>query len=155
MIRNKSVAASMIALSVAVWLTTGCAQGDSANKNEVQEIIQVQISSIPEKPLPGQPVRIEARITQAGEPVDDAKKVEFEIWQRGQKNHDTVKGEHRTDGVYDMEQTFEAAGIYYVIAHCSGRNMHNMPRKQLIVGNVSAAEIAEAAARPDKSTYKH
>lgn len=120
--------------------------GKSNNDDDVPEVTAVQISSIPEIMNSGESVKIQAKVTQGLEVVDDARKVEFELWKRGQKDHELVKAKYEGKGIYGVEKTFAEDGIYYVIAHVTARDMHNMPLKELIVGNVSAKELAEARA---------
>ena len=42
-----------------------------------------------------------------------------------------------------MERTFDEDGVYYVISHVTVEEMHNMPRKRIIVGEVAPQELEE------------
>ncbi|MFB9754910.1 FixH family protein [Paenibacillus hodogayensis] len=152
---QRGAAALVLLAAVGIAALGGCASAPSGavDGDGVAEIIQVMIRTVPETLTSGKPVKVEARITQAGEAVDDAKKVDFELWKRGETKHRTIAGKHQGDGVYAVETTFPSDGIYYVVAHANGWNMHSMPRRQLVVGQVSAEDIAKAEADPDKSTY--
>ncbi len=143
-------------IAAVLILLSGCSYFDMKSAHgDVPDIIDVNIETSPDQLLPNQPVTISAIISQGGDAVNDANKVEFEVWKRGEKNHEKRKGKHQGEGKYSIERTFPSDGIYYVIAHVSARDMHNMPRRQLIVGTVSDDEIAQANAKPDQSTYMH
>ncbi|MEC0239840.1 FixH family protein [Paenibacillus dokdonensis] len=151
-------AATVVILATVPFMMSACS--DSAHNAEsgqglFQDVINVSIQTSPDKIVLNQPVTINASVSQGGDAVNDAKKVEFEVWKWGDKNHETLKGKHQGEGVYSIEKEFPSEGIYYVIAHVSARGMHNMPRRQLVVGNVSEKEIAQANADPNQSTHEH
>lgn len=151
-------AVSVVIVTTGLFILSACS--DSAYDKEsgqglFQDIINVNIKTSPDKIVLNQPVTINASVSQGGDAVNDAKEVEFEVWKWGDKNHETLKGKHQGEGVYSIEKEFPSEGIYYVIAHVSARGMHNMPRRQLVVGNVSEKEIAQANADPNQSTHEH
>jgi len=78
-------------------------------------------------------VQINEKVTQGDEKVEDAKKVEFELWKSDQESHEKVLGKHQGNGVYSISQTFQEDGEYTVIAHVTARDMHNMPKKEFSV----------------------
>jgi hypothetical protein len=45
-------------------------------------------------------------VTQGDEKVEDAKKVEFEIWKSDEETHEKVLGEHQGNGIYSISKTF-------------------------------------------------
>lgn len=145
----------LIIMAAVLFIASGCSDSAHDANNDVLDIIDVKIKTSPDKLVLNQPLTISATISQGGNRVNDAKEVEFEVWKWGEKNHETRKGKPQGVGVYSIERTFTSDGIYYVIAHVSARGMHNMPRRQLIVGTVSEEEIAQANANPDMSTHKH
>lgn len=49
------------------------------------------------------------------------------------KTHEKVLGEHLGNGVYVVTTTFQEAGNYFVIAHVTARDMHNMPKMEFTV----------------------
>ncbi|WP_055108833.1 FixH family protein [Paenibacillus ihumii] len=136
--------AALMVLMIAV--IAGCAYGGSQAglPDQLPEMIEVQILSEPEKLNSGEPVAIQAKVTQGNEAVTDAKSVMFEVWHSGDEHHEMLEGTHAGDGIYSIEKTFEQDGVYNVIAHVTARDMHNMPRKQFIVGTVSDEEIEQA-----------
>ncbi|MFB3161963.1 FixH family protein [Neobacillus sp. 179-J 1A1 HS] len=78
-------------------------------------------------------VFIEAHVTQGNEKVEDAKKVEFEIWKSDEETHEKVLCEHQGNGIYSISKNFSVEGDYFVIAHVTARDMHNMPKKEFTV----------------------
>lgn len=124
----------------------GCSSASSQPgiMDEIPEMIEVQIQSEPEELKLGEPVSIQAKVTQGVEEVTDAKSVTFEVWYSGDEHHEMLEGAHAGNGVYGIEKTFDKDGVYNVIAHVTARDMHNMPRKQFIVGTVSEEEIEKA-----------
>ena len=76
----------------------------------------------------------EALVTQGDEEVKDANEVKFEIWKSGQEEHKKIIGKHQGNGIYSITKTFQEEGDYSIIAHVTARDMHNMPKKDIIVG---------------------
>ncbi|WP_460318599.1 FixH family protein [Paenibacillus sp. YSY-4.3] len=143
-------------LVLMIVIIAGCSSGGSHTgmTDGIPEIIDVQIQSEPEKLNPGEPASIQAKVTQGGEEVTDAKSVTFEVWLSGSDAHEMLEGTHAGNGVYSIDKTFEQDGVYNVIAHVTARDMHNMPRKQLIVGEVPEDEIEQAKdSLYDKSSH--
>lgn len=94
----------------------------------------VEILTEAEAFKPGKAGKIEIKVTQGDEVVSDAQEVHFEIWAEGQEdNSETLHGHNDGSGIYSLEHTFEAEGVYYVIAHVTARDMHTMPKQQFTV----------------------
>lgn len=129
-----------------IAIVSGCSSssGTTGLADEIPEIIEVQIMSEPEELNPGEPALIQAKVTQGTEEVADAKSVIFEVWYSGEEHHEMLEGKHTGNGIYSIDRNFDKAGVYNVIAHVTARDMHNMPRKQFIVGQVSDEEIEQA-----------
>jgi hypothetical protein len=117
-------------------LLTGCASSgqESSPAGEVPEIIEVTILTA-DTLNPNEEVSLEARVTQGGENVEDASEVKFEIRKSGQDEREMLEAQHQGEGVYAAAKTFEEEGIYDLVAHVTARDMHNMPKKQVTVGN--------------------
>lgn len=127
----------LLLLSIVLLLFIGaCSSKETKNEDTqgIPEIIEVHIQTEPEMLDPGKPVAIQAIVTQGSEPVDDAQEVKFEIWKKGQEDHEKIEGKYQGKGIYSTGKAFDQAGIYYVIAHVTAREMHNMPKKELTVG---------------------
>lgn len=89
---------------------------------------------IPKDIQPNQKVKLTAEVTQGKEVVDDADQVEFEIWEKGQEDHEMVKGKHEGKGIYSVEHIFSKDGTYNVVSHVTARDLHKMPKKEIIIG---------------------
>lgn len=135
----------LIIAALIVLVAAGCS-GDKENSQQslpIPRMIDVELS-LPETAEPGENVRIAAWVTLEGENVENADEVVFEIWKHGQREHaEKTHGTHVGDGVYVMERTFDEDGVYYVISHVTVEEMHNMPRKRIIVGEVDPQELEE------------
>lgn len=115
----------------------GCSasnEKDQTADDEMREMIEVDLQ-VPEKANSNEEVEIRAHVTQGEENVEDAYEVKFEIWKSGEDHHDMIDSKHSKDGVYPITYTFKEDGIYYIISHVTARGMHNMPKKEIIVGN--------------------
>lgn len=119
----------------------------SCNKKDqddnLPQMVEVNLSI---KPNPGEldkPVTFEAKVTQGKDQVEDAEVI-FEIWRAKNDNHEKVEIKHSENGVYRLEKSFNQEGTYYIISHVTARDMHNMPKKEFVVGTPSEPEDANA-----------
>ncbi len=119
--------------------------GDSAvTKPEVEVKFE-------EEPLPvNKKTMIQAIVTQDGENVEDAEKVEFEIWKdsEGQDNSEMIEANNQGDGVYSITYTFKSEGKYTLYAHTTANDVHVMPLVHFEVGQ----EHSESA---DEDSHDH
>lgn len=119
----------------------------SANDGNMEEMllqpVEVEILSSGEEFNPGEEGTLKVKVTQGSQPVTDADEVLLEIWQ-GDNQQDSVHYEaaHAGEGIYTLAHTFPEEGIYYVIAHVTARDMHVMPKKQFVIGEVDQSESA-------------
>ncbi|WP_160846689.1 FixH family protein [Pontibacillus yanchengensis] len=113
-------------------------KASSSDSDDVPEMIEVSISTDPssDQLKPKESFTIQAKVTQGDENVNDADEVEFEFWKKGQEEHKKVEGEFTEKGVYEIEKTVNEPGTYYVISHVTARGMHNMPQKELQIGEM-------------------
>ena len=124
-------------------------QNTNGNNDEVPSMVEVEIK-LPEKVEPNEEVKMEALVTQGEEKVDDAHEVKFEVWKQGQEaDHEMVEATNDGSGIYSITKTFEEEGYYFVVAHTTARDMHVMPRVELIVGNPDPAEKEEEHAHEE------
>lgn len=108
------------------------------DNNVLPKMVEVQIKTIPADELkPNEEITIQAHVTQGAENVDDAHEVKFEVWKKGQEEHEMIEAKHQGEGVYSIKKTFQNDGVYHVISHVTARDMHNMPKKEIVVGDVS------------------
>ncbi|MFE8702057.1 FixH family protein [Cytobacillus sp. FJAT-54145] len=114
------------------------------------QFLDVQLTINPEKANPNEPVVFEAKVTYGDEEVTDADEVKFEIWRAHDENHEKIEIEHSEDGIYKLEKSFEREGTYYIYSHVTARGMHNMPKKEFVVGEPSEPEEDSSSSHMDK-----
>jgi hypothetical protein len=135
----------LVVMGVLFLLVTACGKDNTQTSDKVPEMVDVELSINPETIQVNQPITFEAKVTQGNENVEDAKEVKFEIWRAHNENHEKVEVKHAEDGIYRLEKTFQQEGTYYIISHVTARDMHNMPKKEFIVGTPSEPEDEEDA----------
>lgn len=123
-------------LLILIMILTACVQ----EEEETPQFLDVKLSITPELAEKGETVLFEAKVTYGEENVTDADEVAFEIWRSNDENHEKIKVKHKENGVYSLEKTFDVDGTYYVYAHVTARRMHNMPKKEFVVGTASDKE---------------
>ncbi|MDQ0162028.1 FixH family protein [Aeribacillus alveayuensis] len=109
---------------------------NEASMEEQPQMLEANII-VPEAISPHEEVTMKVEVTQGDEVVDDASEVMFEIWQDDKENSEMIKAEHEGNGVYSITKQFEQNGIYHVQTHVTARDLHVMPTKQFVVGEVS------------------
>jgi len=121
-------------------LMVGCT---SAPEEETSlEIVEVEME-FPENVKEEEEVVVNTLVTQGEEKVEDAKEVQIEIWnvEKGKENSVLLDAEHVGDGVYEVKHSFDEKGVFRVQSHVTARDMHVMPTKQMVVGDMSQEEI--------------
>jgi hypothetical protein len=108
--------------------------------DDLPKMLEVDLSIKPETGELNQPIIFEAKVTQGQENVNDADEVAFEIWRAKDEKHEKIEIKHAKNGIYRLEKTFSREGTYYIISHVTARDMHNMPKKEFIVGTPSEPE---------------
>ncbi|ART75400.1 FixH family protein [Sutcliffiella horikoshii] len=121
-------------------LLVGCTSA-SEEKTSL-EVVEVEIK-LPENVKEEEEVVVKTLVTQGEEKVEDAKEVQIEIWnvENGKENSVLLDAEHVGDGVYEVKHSFDERGVYRVQSHVTARDMHVMPTKQLVVGDLSQEEV--------------
>jgi len=113
----------------------------SDHQNEMMQEVIVEIQTAKELPV-GEEVILSARVTQGDEAVNDADHVEFEVWESGLREDSImIDGVLTEDGVYEASFTFDHDGVYYMFAHTTARDLHVMPKQELIVGNPDMEKV--------------
>ncbi|WP_052948864.1 FixH family protein [Mesobacillus campisalis] len=146
----------VLMLTILLFLA-GCGSNndDSSQAGEVPEIIEVTILT-PDSLNPNEEVSLEAKVTQGDENVEDAAEVKFEVWKSGEDEREMLEAQHQSEGVYVVSKTFESEGVYNIVAHVTARDMHNMPKKEVTVGNPEAgADRHEEEGHHDESESEH
>jgi len=125
-------------------LVVSCGQQQKEKAGQLPEMVNVDLSIKPATGELNKPITFEAKVTQGNEEVNDADSVIFEIWRANDEKHEKVEIKHAEKGVYRLEKTFQQEGTYYIISHVTARDMHNMPKKEFIVGTPSESEDPKA-----------
>ncbi|WP_246097064.1 FixH family protein [Psychrobacillus soli] len=126
------------AFTLTAMVLTGCGAEEANHTNHeettFQEIV-VQIQTPEQLPV-GEEVVLAAKVSQGEKAVDDADKVEFEVWESGLRDEgQMIEGTLTKDGVYEANYTFDHDGVYYMFAHTTARGLHTMPKQKLTVGS--------------------
>jgi hypothetical protein len=129
-------------LILALLIVSACGNKDNQNQadNELPEFVEVKLTVTPEHGQVNEPIIFETKVTQGEEDVEDADEVKFEIWRAKDENHEKVEVQHAEDGIYRLEMSFAQEGTYYIISHVTARDMHNMPKKEFVIGTASEPE---------------
>ncbi|MCM2677328.1 FixH family protein [Alkalicoccobacillus plakortidis] len=129
-----------IILASAFFLSA-CNNNEEGADTSIPSIIEVSID-LPESSPANEQLDIPVQVTQGGEPVDDARDVVIEIWEdQDRENGFLEEAKLQSDGLYQIKYEFESDGIYLVQAHVTARDMHSMPTKPIIIGDVSEEDI--------------
>lgn len=116
----------------------------SKQNDALPEMIKVDLSVNPGTGKVNQPISFEAKVSQGKEIVNDAESVIFEIWRAKDEKHEKIAIKQAKNGVYRLEKSFPQEGTYYIISHVTARDMHNMPKKEFIIGTPSEPEDPKA-----------
>jgi hypothetical protein len=123
-----------LAFILMLFLFTACSQ---EKQEEKPAMLEVKIEA-PDHIELNKKTTLACIVTYGGEKVDDADEVKFEIWKHGSEQHDMLKAKNEGNGKYSVTKTFTEPGTYSVVSHVTARNMHNMPKKDIVVGTASA-----------------
>ncbi|WP_338447890.1 FixH family protein [Niallia oryzisoli] len=128
-------------LLILAAILSACSGSKEKEKEEMTpQFLDVQLTVNPEQGKVNEPVTFEAKVTYGDKKVTDPDSIDFEIWLANDENHEKIIPEHMGNGVFKIEKTFTAEGTYYVYAHVTAENMHNMPKKEFVIGTPSEPE---------------
>lgn len=139
---------AVLGMSVALLAACGDDEQTPVDAN-VNDLIEVTVDILtPETVTANEVVKLEVKLTQGDEIVNDADDVKFEVWESGMRDSSQmIEGEFVGDGVFSAETTFDHDGVYYLYAHTNARGMHIMPKQQITVGNPDMSQVL-----PDEET---
>lgn len=123
-----------------VGVISACSNQQEVIEETTPAFLDVQLSINPEHGQVNEPVTFQAKVTYGEKVVTEADTVEFEIWRSQEDDHEKVEVEHKENGIYELEKDFSEEGTYYIVAHVTAENMHNMPKKEFIIGEPSEPE---------------
>jgi hypothetical protein len=122
-----------LSLMLISFLFAACGQ---QKQEEKPAILEVQLQT-PDHVELNKETTLSCIVTYGGEKVNDADEVKFEVWKHGSEQHEMLTAKNDGDGKYSVKKTFTEPGTYSVISHVTARNMHNMPKKDIVVGTPS------------------
>ncbi|MGF3102780.1 FixH family protein [Rossellomorea sp. DUT-2] len=134
---------TVLGIVVLIEVLSACTanSNSSASESETAKLVEVDIS-LPENISPNEENTLKVKVTHAGENVEDADDIQFEVWKMNDKEEsEMIEATHEKNGVYSIRNTFKETGVYYIQTHVTARDMHVMPKKQFIVGDVSKEEM--------------
>lgn len=142
-------------ICVFLLLSSACSvDPGAANLYRQSRPLEVEMI-LPESLSPDQQQVIKVSLTQGEEKVDAAD-IRFEIWKKESKeNPEVIKARHDEDGIYVAEKTFAEDGLYYIKADVRARDLHVMPAKQVIVGELTEEEIQSLQPESDQHYGEH
>lgn len=133
MIKKKYALISVMVMMAIALAACSESKADKSDELVMMDPILVDLTLNAEKVSVGEKVLIQAKVTQSGEPVEDASKVEFEITREGGGMKVTVPIQHAEDGKYELNKAFNEPGTYRIVSHVTARGQHSMPLKELTV----------------------
>jgi tetrahydromethanopterin S-methyltransferase subunit B len=139
----KKIRITFLAFLCMLILASCSGQTDKPKPNSMPQMLDVKLSITPEKGVVNQPITFNAKVSQGKEKVNDADEVTFEIWRSLDPNHEKMNVKQGKDGVCSLSKTFKQDGTYYVISHVTARGMHNMPKKEFVIGQPSEEETSK------------
>lgn len=121
---------SVLSLLMLVLIVTACGDDDG----DELHILEVDFI-VPESVEVNEAMELKAVVTYGDDYVTDADEVVFEVWEKNDRdNGEMIDAHSHEDGTYTAEVTFDHDGIFEMYAHTTARDMHTMPKKEVIVG---------------------
>jgi YtkA-like len=123
----------MFSIMLLMGILGACGSDENLKDKEegqVPQMLDVKVKTDPAELSAGNTTQVSAIVTQDEGKVSDADEVLFEIWKEGASEEDHIKkeAEHKEDGKYAIDYTFDEKGKYFIIAHVTARDLHNMPK---------------------------
>ncbi|WP_019241828.1 MULTISPECIES: FixH family protein [Bacillus] len=137
-----------IVLILGVLMLAACGKDSdsttsASNSGDELPFLDVKLSINPETAQKGDPIEFSAEVSYGNKKVTDADEVKFEIWKSKSQNHEKIAVKHSSNGIYKLEKSFNEEGTYYIYAHVTAEGMHNMPKKEFVVGQPSEPETKD------------
>lgn len=107
-----------------------------SEKDELDGLKMLDVKfDVPETAEVNETITLQATVTYGDDPVTDPRQMEFEVWERGQRDDgEYIEAENHGDGTYTTEVTFDHDGIFEMYAHTTAHGLHTMPFREIIVG---------------------
>ncbi|WP_017755140.1 FixH family protein [Calidifontibacillus oryziterrae] len=126
----------LMILSLSIILVAGCMPKQSQSLDDFA-FPQVSFSLSSTEVNVGEPILFDCYVSIEGEatPIEDADRVEFEVWHESQEDgdHEDILIEHAGDGHYTLEKSFDMPGTYYIYYHVDAMGIHLMEKFDFVV----------------------
>lgn len=137
----------LFTLSFLVIFSLGACSQEKVEEEPL--FIDVKLTVSPEKGEINEEMTFEATVTYGDEFVTDADEVLFEIWRAHDEEHEKLAIEHAENGIYRLQKSFDQEGTYYIISHVTAKDMHNMPKREFVIGEPSEPEEGSSSSHMD------
>lgn len=132
----------LVLLSVCLFVLSACSvRSDAADMYKQENPLHVKIV-MPGSISSDEEITAKVRLTAAGDPLGRADFVHYEIQkQDGSIRLPMEEAEFVEDGIYELQFHVEEEGLYYLDIHAGNAGSIANPRRQFIVGELSAEEL--------------
>jgi YtkA-like len=129
----------MVFILFIVTIVAACSQ-QKEKIVETPQFLDVQLAVNPVQGNMNEVITFEAKVMYGDKEVTDPDEVTFEIWRAHDDEHEKFEPKNKGNGVYVLEKSFSIEGTYYIYAHVTAEKMHNMPKKEFVIGQPSEPE---------------
>ncbi|KAB2496108.1 hypothetical protein A3863_10640 [Priestia endophytica] len=141
---------------VIILLLSACSVDSDAAKLYRQSEKMKAVIVIPKTVNPNEEVDLKVEVTKEDKKVEKLESMNIEIWKKGnEENKKVIEGKRTAKGTYEVVNTFSEDGIYYVKADVRTKDLHIMPTKQMIVGELSEEEAKSLEPEKEKEDNHH
>jgi hypothetical protein len=141
---------------VIILLLSACSVDSDAAKLYRQSEKMKAVIVIPKTVNPNEEVGLKVEVTKEDKKVEKLESMNIEIWKKGnEENKKVIEGKRTAKGTYEVVNTFSEDGIYYIKADVRTKDLHIMPTKQMIVGELSEKEAKSLEPEKEKEDNHH
>lgn len=141
---------------VIILLLSACSVDSDAAKLYRKSEKMKAVIVIPKTVNPNEEVDLKVEVTKEDKKVEKLESMNIEIWKKGnEENKKVIEGKRTAKGTYEVVNTFSEDGIYYVKAEVRTKDLHIMPTKQMIVGELSEEEAKSLEPEKEKEDNHH
>jgi hypothetical protein len=141
---------------VIILLLSSCSVDSDAAKLYRQSEKMKAVIVIPKTVNPNEEVDLKVEVTKEDKKVEKLESMNIEIWKKGnEENKKVIEGKRIAKETYELVNTFSEDGIYYVKAEVRTKDLHIMPTKQMIVGELSEEEAKSLEPEKEKEDNHH
>jgi len=141
---------------VIILLLSACSVDSDAAKLYRKSEKMKAVIVIPKTVNPNEEVDLKVEVTKEDKKVEKLESMNIEIWKKGnEENKKVIEGKRTAKETYEVVNTFSEDGIYYVKAEVRTKDLHIMPTKQMIVGELSEEEAKSLEPEKEKEDNHH